>query len=217
MTQCRLRVNGGERLPKQTFFNLPEEKQETLIQAAKNEFSRVPLNEASIANIVKNAQIPRGSFYQYFEDKEDAFFYLLELGTIANKEMFISLLQKTEGDIAETFIELFKQMLIEFKDQENRSFFRNIFLNMNHKVERAFTEDMRLTEDFAEVRDVINMEKLNIAHEHEVMHVAKIIGMVTVQNLIQNFAKEIPYDEAVKNYEFEVNLLKRGLYNKEQN
>jgi len=204
-------------LPKQTFFNLPEEKQETLIQAAKNEFSRVPLNEASIANIVKNAQIPRGSFYQYFEDKEDAFFYLLELGTIANKEMFISLLQKTEGDIAETFIELFKQMLIEFKDQENRSFFRNIFLNMNHKVERAFTEDMRLTEDFAEVRDVINMEKLNIAHEHEVMHVAKIIGMVTVQNLIQNFAKEIPYDEAVKNYEFEVNLLKRGLYNKEQN
>src|SRR5690625_592978 len=216
MTQCRLRVNGGERLPKQTFFNLPEEKQETLIQAAKNEFSRVPLNEASIANIVKNAQIPRGSFYQYFEDKEDAFFYLLELGTIANKEMFISLLQKTEGDIAETFIELFKQMLIEFKDQENRSFFRNIFLNMNHKVERAFTEDMRLTEDFAEVRDVINMEKLNIAHEHEVMHVAKIIGMVTVQNLIQNFAKEIPYDEAVKNYEFEVHLLKRGLYNKEQ-
>lgn len=214
MTQCRLRVNGGERLPKQTFFNLPEEKQETLIQAAKNEFSRVPLNEASIANIVKSAQIPRGSFYQYFEDKEDAFFYLLELGTKANEEMFISLLKKTEGDIIETFIELFKRMLIEFKDQENRSFFKNIFLNMNHKVERAFTEDMRLTDGFSEVRDIINMEKLNISHEYEVKHVVKIIGMVTVQNLVQNFAKEIPYEEAVKNYEFEVNLLKRGLYKK---
>src|SRR5690625_320078 len=156
MTQCRLRVNGGERLPKQTFFNLPEEKQETLIQAAKNEFSRVPLNEASIANIVKNAQIPRGSFYQYFEDKEDAFFYLLELATKVNKDKFIFLLKETDGDLAETFIALFKQMLTEFKNPENRHFFKNIFLNMNHKIESAFTKDMNVTEDFLEISEIVN-------------------------------------------------------------
>ena len=216
MTQCRLRVNGGERLPKQTFFNLPEEKQETLIQAAKNEFSRVPLNEASIANIVKNAHIPRGSFYQYFDDKEDAFFYLLELETKANREKFIFLLKQTEGDVAETFIALFKHMLIKFKDQENRSFFKNTFLNMNHKIEHVFTEGIRVTEDFSEISDIIDTQKLNISHEQEVMYIAKIIGVVTVHNLIQNFAKEIPLDEAVRNYEFEIDLLKRGLYHKEQ-
>src|SRR5699024_12161721 len=64
-------------LPKQTFFNLAEEKRETLIQAAKKEFSRGSLYEASIANIVKEADIPRGSFYQYFKDKDDLYFYLL--------------------------------------------------------------------------------------------------------------------------------------------
>src|SRR5699024_12234945 len=107
------------RMTKQYMYKLSEEKQETLIQDSKNELSRVPLNEASIANIVKNAHIPRGSFYQYFDDKEDAFFYLLELETKANREKFIFLLKQTEGDVAETFIALFKHMLIKFKDQEN--------------------------------------------------------------------------------------------------
>ncbi|MCU5751761.1 TetR/AcrR family transcriptional regulator, partial [Bacillus cereus] len=64
-------------MPKQTFFNLEREKKELLIQAAMKEFSRVPLFEASISNIIKDAGIPRGSFYQYFEDKEDVFFFLL--------------------------------------------------------------------------------------------------------------------------------------------
>src|SRR5690625_5472893 len=79
MTWCHIHmvIRRGV-MPKPTFFNLPKKKRDHLIQAATDEFSRVPLNEASIANIVKNADIPRGSFYQYFEDKEDAFYYLLE-------------------------------------------------------------------------------------------------------------------------------------------
>src|SRR5690625_6400659 len=178
--------------------------------------SRVPLNNASIANNIKNAHIPKVSFYQYFNDKEDALFYLLELETKANREKFISLLTQTEGDVAETFIALFKHMLIKFKDQENRSFFKNTFLNMNHKIEHVFTEGIRVTENFSEISNIIDTQTLNISHKQEVMYIAKIIGVVTVHNLIQNFAKEIPLDEAVRNYELEVNLLKRGLYHKEQ-
>lgn len=44
-------------MPTQTFFHLPKEKQKRLIEAARIEFSRVPLKEASIANIVKLADI----------------------------------------------------------------------------------------------------------------------------------------------------------------
>ena len=65
-------------MPKQTFINLPNDKKETLINAAMKEFSRAPLFEASISNIVKEAGIPRGSFYQYFEDKEDLYYFLLD-------------------------------------------------------------------------------------------------------------------------------------------
>ncbi len=64
-------------MPTNTFFHLPEEKQQRLLDAAQIEFSRHSLQEASIANIVKLAEIPRGSFYQYFENKEDFIFLLL--------------------------------------------------------------------------------------------------------------------------------------------
>ena len=64
-------------MPTQTFFRLPEEKRERLTAAAWKEFSTTRFSEASINRIVREAQIPRGSFYQYFEDKEDLFIFLI--------------------------------------------------------------------------------------------------------------------------------------------
>lgn len=58
-------------MPKETFLNLPEEKKLKIMKAAKKELERVPLEQASIKNIVEEAQIARGSFYQYFDSKED--------------------------------------------------------------------------------------------------------------------------------------------------
>ena len=58
-------------MPKETFVKLPEEKKDKIIKAAKKEFARVPFEQTSIKNIVEDADIARGSFYQYFESKED--------------------------------------------------------------------------------------------------------------------------------------------------
>lgn len=52
-------------MPKATFFRLPKAKQQRLMDAAYQEFARAPFNEASISNIIKQAGIPRGSYYQY--------------------------------------------------------------------------------------------------------------------------------------------------------
>ncbi len=64
-------------MPKDTFFRLPREKRERIIEAAGMEFRRVPYGDTSINRIIKTAEIPRGSFYQYFEDKHDLFLYCL--------------------------------------------------------------------------------------------------------------------------------------------
>src|SRR3989304_6674291 len=64
-------------MPKQTFLNLPEEKRETIINAAVDEFAEYGLENASTNRIVKNSGISKGSFYQYFEDKQDVFMYWL--------------------------------------------------------------------------------------------------------------------------------------------
>ncbi len=64
-------------MPKQTFLNLPVEKRNTIIHAAIEEFAEYGLENASTNRIVANSGISKGSFYQYFEDKQDVFMYLL--------------------------------------------------------------------------------------------------------------------------------------------
>jgi TetR/AcrR family transcriptional regulator len=67
-------------MPKETFFNLPEEKRANITNIAIKEFANQDYGEVSISRIVAQAGIAKGSFYQYFEDKEDLYSYLLEYG-----------------------------------------------------------------------------------------------------------------------------------------
>ena len=201
-------------MPKQTFNKLPIDKRETLIRAAIKEFSRAPLFEASISNIVKEAGIPRGSFYQYFEDKEDLYYFLLDEYSQRLRSRFISILKKQNGDLMETFIEAFGMMLINLQSIESRQFFRNAFLNMNYKAENTLTPDVndeQLKTRLAEVVGLVDHNKLNITDEIELVHILKIMKAVTFQNLIQVFAKDLSNDESLQNYILEVNLLKKGL------
>jgi AcrR family transcriptional regulator len=64
-------------MPKQTFFNLPNEKRRNIIRAAIDEFAENGLENASTNRIVAASGISKGSFYQYFEDKLDVFRHLL--------------------------------------------------------------------------------------------------------------------------------------------
>lgn len=86
-------------MPTPTFFRLPEEKRKRLIDACWDELSQVRFTDVSINRIISAARIPRGSFYQYFSDKEDLIHYLLE----DMREYFVSLLRniliEAQGDL----------------------------------------------------------------------------------------------------------------------
>jgi AcrR family transcriptional regulator len=68
-------------LPKQTFFNLPEDKRQAIIDIAIEEFANNDYNSASVSRIVAEAGIAKGSFYQYFDDKKELYLYLIDLGS----------------------------------------------------------------------------------------------------------------------------------------
>ena len=94
-------------MPSATFLNLAQEKQEKLLEAATREFSSRPYNEASINQIIKDAGIPRGSFYMYFQDKEDQFRYLMS-GYLDQLMLVIEeCLMRAKGDIFRALLDLF--------------------------------------------------------------------------------------------------------------
>lgn len=64
-------------MPKPTFFNLPEEKRNKILEEAVIEFRDNNYDAASINKIVERSGISKGSFYQYFNDKEDVYLYIM--------------------------------------------------------------------------------------------------------------------------------------------
>ncbi|SFD69281.1 DNA-binding transcriptional regulator, AcrR family [Lentibacillus persicus] len=199
-------------MPKQTFFNLPHEKKQMLIRSAEAEFSRVPLYQASISNIVKEAGIPRGSFYQYFQDKEDAFFFLLDDLSRKRQEVFINLLKKYDGDLF-TALEAFFQVAVT--EVENLDFMRNTFLNMTYRIEESFLKMLsgrQNEKQFREVSTLIDKRKLNLSGDKELYHMMIILTSVIVRNFVEKFARGLPDEEAINNFKIEMKLLKKGLY-----
>ena len=86
-------------MPTGTFFRLPEEKRSRLMEVAWEEFSNTPYAKGSINRIIQAAQIPRGSFYQYFADKEELFLYMVESLQNSLKEKLTQCLEQGEGDL----------------------------------------------------------------------------------------------------------------------
>lgn len=201
-------------MPKQTFFHLPKEKQDTLIQAAKKEFARVPLHEATIANIIKDAKIPRGSFYQYFEGKEDLYYHLLNQISKNNSERFATALKDNNGDIFETFIDTFKFLIQNHRNLEYKNFYKYAFLNMNYKIENIIANNIykeNRKNQYLALINLINTENLILEEDQELHHLIRMIIAITIHNLIQVFVKDLTEEAALKSYHNQIELLKRGI------
>ncbi len=78
-------------MPTATFENLPPAKRQAIIDIAIEEFGAHPYNAASLSQIVARAGIAKGSIYQYFQDKQDFFLYLLEYATQAQLSLLSNL------------------------------------------------------------------------------------------------------------------------------
>lgn len=65
-------------MPKDTFLNLPRSKREAVLSQAFVEFATHDYSSASLSRIVREAGIAKGSMYQYFENKRDLYFYLID-------------------------------------------------------------------------------------------------------------------------------------------
>ena len=93
-------------MPTQRFLKLKEEKKQAILEAAVHEFSRVPYSSASINQIIKEADISRGSFYTYFEDKDDLMRYMLRGFRDNCQERIFRTLKEQEGNPFETALKL---------------------------------------------------------------------------------------------------------------
>lgn len=201
-------------MPTDTFYNLPNSKKKKIIKAAQKEFARVEFEQTSIKNIVEEAEIARGSFYQYFESKEDLLKYILEIhaGDIENKiqEILIS----NNGDIFELFIDIYNSMLEECTNESKFKFFRRIIENI--KTSQGSILESGKPENILEKnKHLVNQANLRIKSEEDYKTIIRILESITIKAMATTFQFESK-EEAKKEYYREIEFLKNGiLKNKE--
>ncbi|MFA5408665.1 MAG: TetR/AcrR family transcriptional regulator [Bacilli bacterium] len=195
---------------KQTYLNLSREKQERILSAARKEFSRAPLNEASVANIIKDADIPRGSFYQYFNDLEDIFYYILENHSKDIRQHLSSNLVHYKGDIIKSFVDLYQYMLVKINEKSNEFYFKNIFLNMDYKTEKMFLPN--LEDNLNEIIQLVDISYLNISSRLQLIYILEIIEAVMMHNLVEIFKRNVSQEKNIEIFVKELLLIKEGIY-----
>ena len=203
-------------MPKETFLKLSKEKQQKVINAAKKEFARVPIENVSIKNIVEEADIARGSFYQYFESKEDLLIYILKENSEKLNQKLKDKVKETNGDIFKLYIFLYDSMIEEFTNNPDQELFKQIFINLKSSDENVF-DLVRKTkpQDIIDYYEQIDKNNLKIENHEDLVVICDMLNVITRRALIKNF-KNKSKEDCRKMFLKEIEYLKYGIEKKEE-
>jgi AcrR family transcriptional regulator len=205
-------------MPTSTFFNLPEEKRKKLVFAIKEEFSRVPFDEASINKIVHTAEIPRGSFYQYFNDKNDMLeFILLDYQKQMIEQVKVSL-RENNGDIFFMITDILDFTIDFVMEEKANNFCMNLFADI--KVNSKFylkmprnAADKKISE---ELKPWINFELLDLREEDDLTNIIDILFSICRDATTEIFLRISDYEIVKQKYLQKLQLLRRGFTKKKE-
>ena len=199
-------------MAKQTFLNLSEEKRKNIISALKKEFSRAALKDALVSNIVKDAKIPRGSFYQYFVDIEDAYYFVIDEYSKSIKKYLLEDLVKSKGDIVLAYRHLYIFILDMIENKDNKEYFEKIFLNMNYQAQSMFTPNFN--DGLNMIINQVDVSKLNIASKFGLGYVLDIIESTMMNNIIKSYKRNLSREKNIEIFEKELALICVGILKK---
>ena len=122
---------GGNYMPTQRFLNLKDSKKNAILEAAAHEFARVPYSVASINQIIKEAEISRGSFYTYFEDKDDLMRYMLRGFRDTLRKKVFEFLEEENGNPFRLCIRLLKDWIKTGSERITFQIHRNLLADLS--------------------------------------------------------------------------------------
>ena len=200
-------------MPKITFFNLNIEKREKIKKAIINEFSKNTIAKASISNIVEEAQIPRGSFYQYFEDKEDALKYIIDEFIKVEREEIKDSLKRNNGDIFVTSIDIFRYVSKKSYNDTDMMLCHNIIQKLKEENVNIFDgiNYKSMYKANKENGNIINTDILKIENEEDLKYIMKILTVVIRASIMDVVTKKKSEEKAEEDLEKQIEILKRGM------
>ena len=179
-------------MPRETFYNLPDEKRKRIEAAAIQEFKEYSYDTSSINRIVENSEISKGSFYQYFEDKKDLYKHIISI--IAEKKLeYMSpiLMNPFKHDIFTLIREMYKSGLSFAMDNPDLLEIGNklIAIPSNPIYNEILKENKGKSDEVFELLLKNSMERGEIRENLDIKMVAFILTSLNI-SVVDYYLKE---------------------------
>lgn len=200
-------------MPTERFLNLPEEKRTRIVNAAMAEMSRVPFDEVSINKIVQAADIPRGSFYQYFTDKTDMLDYIMVGYRNSMKKIFREKLGEGNGDIFDMCVQALQYTVDFGTSGNNYSFCKHVFSQLSLNEDACYKViEHNASELLQEFMPVLQLEKLRYQASQDLENVVEMLLVLLRRAIARIFADISLKDTVLEDFEKQLNMIKYGIF-----
>jgi len=190
-------------LPKATFYNLDEEKKQNITNVLISEFSQKPYSEVNVKTIVERLGIARGSFYQYFNNLEDSYFYILDNKTYDIHILFMTTLKNNKGDVSKSLEEFGNDIAEIIFQKEVYKLYKNRYLYWDESLNANWEHTHK---DF---KNAFN-EALNMGVDEEKIFFFRAV----VHSLIErNYREEWDRETFLEKYRIHIEWIKGGIFN----
>lgn len=197
---------------KQTFYNLSEEKRYRIIEAILNEFSSASTEKVSINRIIKTANISRGSFYQYFDDKVDLVEVMLKTFIDAINDEYQNAILLSHGDIFYTYIKLYQVVVKMTSNEKQKQIMKNLIKNLKANDDLVSDYLVNRFKGFIDINicDKIDRTHLRYKSDEDVENLSKILIQILKNALFNVFVTNADIDKTEQDFVRKIEIIKNG-------
>ena len=168
---------GYKNMIKPTFYNLSDDKRKRVLQAILEEFADTDSEKISINRIIKRANISRGSFYQYFDDKVDLVEVLFLTLVDMNIKDAYRALSESDGDIFALYNSFLEILFRLSKDEFYNNIMRNLCRSM-YSADSLIAEYVQTRcrgfDELNQLAQCVNRSKLRLSTDEEMVALHQI-------------------------------------------
>ena len=198
---------------KKTFYTLPYEKRKRITDAVIKEFMERPNEKVSINRIIKTAEISRGSFYQYFDDKVDLIEIITKTMFDESSNKAKEILKLSCGVLFVMYIKMFDYFDDYSSQKQTMKIMRNIVdsFKANDDLVSEYLKNrfnMALTNN--EIYTMVDRQNLKFQDNESVKCLIEILTQVLKNAIFDVFVAGSDREEVRERLIKKIDIIKQG-------
>ena len=198
---------------KKTFYNLPYEKRKRITDAVIKEFMERPNEKVSINRIIKTAEISRGSFYQYFDDKVDLIEIITKTMFEESSNKAKEILKLSCGDLFVMYIKMFDNFGDYSSQKQTMKIMRNIvdsFKANDDLVSEYLKNRFNIALSNSEIYLMVDRQNLKFQDNESVKCLIEILTQVLKNAIFDVFVAGSDREEVRERLIKKIDIIKQG-------